>query len=296
MVRRRIPDPVPLWRNHQPLTGINRPRIASMPIAGLPEEFNGRNEVDVILATEEVLHAGACRNAVLASIAKRCCFLSDAWSYQRPFFSNLMASYFSQASDLPAWISIYPRRVTFRSRQDQGRRVRQTSGLFYSQFPATKLRDNALCLGGYKISGEDLLLTPKTDRRLQETHVVIQTIDRAISDRTCNIAFRIQETWSYLATPGDADDVASALSGSVPALGRHFDKKIGVQNAAIVSLCRLSECGKFLDVLAFNLEPFEGKVLDFRSSLNPFAYTLMSDANNHALLTQVVTPGGWQHL
>jgi hypothetical protein len=295
---------LPLWRNPQLLAGVTRPRVATAPFKGIPEDSNGKHQQQTILATEGVFHelamervphGGTTCSRLVKAIMEKCLFLTDAWLWQDDFFSRLMTLFFAGCSERPAWIWITPQRLTIQDRQDHAFKVAQTALLPKEVGTGSKLWDHRLSLCGLNISCEGLLLLPKRDCPIRDTKIIHQQIVRDLKNTAGRIMFRTFEDWCYLST-GDKHDQADAVAARVPALGQFFDEASKIQFAPIISLVRLNYTGSQVDLLAFNLHPQEGKAVDFRAMIYPFEYCLRSNANSYEMLRRAVTPGCWDYL
>ena len=304
MTRRFDPNEGNLWHNPHALAGIGRARVASVPFVGIPADSDGKHEQQVILATEAVLHDLATKTVrhgsmtcgrLVKAIMDKCRFLTDAWLWQDEFFSRLMALFFAAGSDLPAWISITPRRLTIQDRQDPGFNVEQTPLHPRHAGTGSKIWEHRLALCGLNVACEGLILTTKPDCPIRDTRIVYQPILRDMKNKAVGLMFRTFEDWCYLATD-DQHDRAAAVAAKVPALGQFFDERSKLQSAPIITLTRLDATARRVDILAFNLHPQEGKAIDFRAVVYPFEYYLRSNANCHAMLRRAVTPGCWEYL
>ena len=304
MRRRFDPDEESFWRNPRPLAGIGRARVASVPISGIPHRPDGKHEQQVILATESVLHKLAMTivphnhttcGLLVKAVMDKCRFQTDAWLYQGEFFSRLMALFFAAGSDLPAWLSITPQRMTVQHRQDRGFTVEQTPSSPKPAGTGSRLWDHRLGLCGLNISCEGLILTPRQDCPMRDTRIVYQTITREMTHEASGHLCRIFEDWCYLAT-GDKQDQADAAIAKVPALKTFFNEQSKIQLAPIITLARIDYTGEWLQILAFDVHPQEGKAIDFRTCVCPFEYILRSGVDTDAMLRRAVTPGCWDYL
>lgn len=284
----------PLWQNIEVLGGIERPRHATVPIKGLPYQGNGKEDAHVILATEEVFSQESYRNAIHDEIRRLCDYShASEWVGQSPFFHAMMGSFFAGNSDMPAWITIFPKRVTVKFRQEEGRVISQVAEKPVAKADGQSSARYQLQLGSIDIQCSGLNLAARPGISIRETKIVHQKIRRGLPYEPGTAPRFTLEVWCYRFTEG-LDD-AEAKAAKVPSMQNAglFDEGSGILDTPHISLGKLLASKQHAEFFSFDLHPEGGSTLDFRSMVYELPYLLISNLNNHALLRSIVTPGHW---
>lgn len=304
MRRRREYDRYPLWKNSAPLVGIDPPRLSVITQGGFPERPDGRHQGWSFLATERRMHEQRTQEIIRDHTANVLNLDAGAWAFQRPFFIELFSRFFGESRDNPAWVVIAPQRITIHHRQQRGHVVETSPGDAFLTTRGHELRKYPLRLGGLEMPSDDLLLAPRLYSKVKDTRVAHQLIQRDLKDWRGDTLFRIHEEWCYLAT-GDGEDLSDMAAGRIPSMRQFIDTDARIQTAAHIALCKLSGCREYIEAISFDLHPHEprlsglgvpGQVLAFRWMIYPLEFYMRTDLNNHRLLQNAVTRGGWEPL
>lgn len=286
--------PVPVWEQPSPLREITDPRVVWTPWAGLSPRPNRMHETVAFVATEDAFCDEVTQKQILQNVGQWCGF-DGKWQWQRDVFRDIMTCFFTQNSDLPAWVLLAPRRITMGFRQERGVTVTTIANEPETLIDGADYKYHRLDIRGHKLSCKYLILEPGSDRRLKDTKIVTQIVRRELRSPSQGLVLITSVTWQYfcLKDNGDATDV---LAAKVPSMREFFNEADGTLEVPLLSFCRMSGCMRRIDTLSFNLHPKTGAVLDFRTGRDKLEFNLRSNPNNHVLLHRALTDGCWERL
>jgi hypothetical protein len=137
---------------------------------------------------------------------------------------------------------------------------------------------------------EGIVFEPRAGQTVGQTSLVHQTVTRRRYQDSGPTNTPVREQWLYLIDLNDEGDVGGMGAARVPVLGDFIDEARGWLNAPIVSLCRLSPAGGWVESYGFNLDPRKGSMGDMRFSQQPFDYYFQSATDNYDLLFAATCP------
>jgi hypothetical protein len=292
----------PLWQLWEQAgfgQSFGRIRVAEQPIAGVdPNSFPGS-------LSKQLVYAGTCEQLgdkkFLRDLTKvtheHCQIVPDRGqhaAYYAKCLGKLARAFYLPSESVkrnphqPAWLSIIPRRVTFRKRWSETNvRTFQDRATGHSwQIPANARRRRlpiysygcsfplAACLD--KVSAQE-----KRETRLFRV-LVPRTfgIDGVLDPRNYS------EQWYYL---GHVEHEQCLWEARVPGLVPHFCHKTCVVQAPIITFCKVDFDG-WLHHISYEIDPWDGSWLSLKSVSVKFWSYLLSDPNNHWMLWKTLQP------
>lgn len=259
-------------------------RVASSPVGG--------GEGLIIWGQGCKLNSVKYHNLIILEIHKWCEFEGDRWEAQKQIFSELLSRFFEDCGPCPGWITVLSNRVIYRHRLDENIRLNQTQSLPTVRDSGRKLQTQRLSFGGLQLP-RGLVMATRQDRPIRDTQIVDQTVTRELSIKAIAKTYIVRESFVFLSALSDLRERAGIALGRVPAVEQFYDETKRILFSLIISLVKMSMTGLSVEILCFNLNPTDGKSLDFRFLQPRFNYYVYSGANSYDLLTQVVSRGCW---
>jgi hypothetical protein len=287
-----------LWRRMPEFAGIGKMRWTTWEPPGFPAELPGPRTVAIVLGQQRHFQHLDRIDCLLRDIELLAGIQDqDAWRYQRKFFRQLLRTYFDDC-DLPGWVQVNPMRPGFRQRIANGRgKVSHKAQLGQRQFRCKNLGQEWLTIHGRAVHTGGLLMFHRggvlePDLELRQMH-----LHRELSNDGLGPPVYAREEWLFLVSR-DSAERRLALRGLNPSVECFRDDVSGANFAPIISLCRVNATWRQIELLAINLRPEVGEVLDLRPMQYDFEFYFRSHMTNHTMMERLLIPGEherWQH-
>jgi hypothetical protein len=287
-----------LWHRMREFAGVSKVRWTTWEPPGFPAAMPGARKVAIIFGEQRHFKHLDRIDCVLRDIELLANIKDqDTWRDQHQFFRELLRSFYND-SDLPGWVQVNPMRPGFRQRVANGRgKVRHSAQLGQHQFRCRKLGQEWLTIHGRAVHTGGLRMFHRggvvdPDLELRQLH-----LHRELRNDGLGPPVYAREEWLFLVSR-DGEERRMALRGLNPTVECFRDEASGANFAPIISLCRINEVWKQVEIVAINLRPEIGEVLDLRPTKYDFDYYFRSHMANHVMMERLLIPGEherWHH-